>query len=80
MAQKGIFRAGTETPQGLDGHPVSDQAYQRTLDGMKNAYQNKVLMTFSTDADYWVQGKTRGEQGISGEMLGGERGNYVSAA
>jgi imidazolonepropionase-like amidohydrolase len=61
MAQKGIFRAGTETPQGLDGHPVSDQAYQRTLDGMKNAYQNKVLMTFSTDADYWVQGKTRGE-------------------
>jgi imidazolonepropionase-like amidohydrolase len=61
MAQKGIFRAGTETPPGLDGHPVSDQAYQRTLDGMRNAYQNKVLMTFSTDADYWVQGKTRGE-------------------
>ena len=28
---------------------------------MKNAYANKVLMTFSTDADYWVPGKTRGE-------------------
>ena len=37
------------------------QAYQRTLAGMKNAYDNKVPMTFSTDADYWVQGKTRGE-------------------
>ena len=61
MAQKGIFRAGTETPPGLEGHPVGAQAYQRTVDGMKNAYANKVLMTFSTDADYWVPGKTRGE-------------------
>ena len=61
MAQKGIFRAGTETPPGLEGHPVSEQAYQRTLTGLKNAYDNKVPLTFSTDADYWVQGKTRGE-------------------
>jgi imidazolonepropionase-like amidohydrolase len=61
MAQKGIWRAGTETPTGLDGHPVSEQAYQRTLAGLKNAYDNKVPLTFSTDADYWVQGKTRGE-------------------
>jgi imidazolonepropionase-like amidohydrolase len=61
MAQKGIFRAGTETPEGLAGHPVSSEAYQRTVDGLKNAYQNKVPLTFSTDADYWVEGKTRGE-------------------
>ena len=61
MAQKGIFRAGTETPTGLEGHPVSEPAYQRTLAGLKNAYDNKVPLTFSTDADYWVQGKTRGE-------------------
>ena len=61
MAQKGIWRAGTETPPGLDGHPVSPQAYQRTLAGLKNAYENKVPLTFSTDADYWVTGKTRGE-------------------
>src|ERR1051325_2928911 len=27
MAQKGIFRAGTETPPGLEGHPVGAQAY-----------------------------------------------------
>jgi imidazolonepropionase-like amidohydrolase len=61
MAQKGIWRAGTETPEGLAGHPVSPQAYQRTIAGLKNAYDNKVPLTFSTDADYWVEGKTRGE-------------------
>ncbi len=61
MAQKGIWRAGTETPSGLEGHPVSEQAYQRTVAGLKNAYDNKVPLTFSTDADYWVPGRTRGE-------------------
>jgi imidazolonepropionase-like amidohydrolase len=61
MAQKGIWRAGTETPTGIAGHPVSEEAYQRTLAGLKNAYDNKVPLTFSTDADYYVAGKTRGE-------------------
>jgi imidazolonepropionase-like amidohydrolase len=61
MAQKGIWRAGTDTPTGLAGHPVSPEAYKRTVDGLKNAYDNKVPLTFSTDADYWVEGKTRGE-------------------
>jgi imidazolonepropionase-like amidohydrolase len=61
MAQKGIWRAGTETPDTLAGHPVSPQAYQRTVAGLKNAYDNKVPLTFSTDADYYVAGKTRGE-------------------
>jgi imidazolonepropionase-like amidohydrolase len=61
MAQKGIWRAGTETPMGLAGHPVTPEAYKRTVDGLKNAYDNKVPLTFSTDADYWVEGKTRGE-------------------
>ncbi len=61
MAQKGIWRAGTDTPTGLAGHPVSPQAYQRTIDSLKNAYANKVPLTFSTDADYYVVGKTRGE-------------------
>ncbi|HYN09879.1 MAG TPA: amidohydrolase family protein [Vicinamibacterales bacterium] len=61
MAQKGVWRAGTETPMGLAGHPVSPQAYQRTVASLKNAYDNKVPLTFSTDADYWVTGKTRGE-------------------
>jgi imidazolonepropionase-like amidohydrolase len=61
MAQKGIWRAGTDTPDGLAGHPVSPQAYQRTVASLKNAYENKVPLTFSTDADYYVEGKTRGE-------------------
>lgn len=61
MAGKGIWRAGTDTPTGLAGHPVSAQAYQRTVDSLKNAYANKVPLTFSTDADYYVTGKTRGE-------------------
>jgi len=61
MATKGIWRAGTETPQGLAGHPVSDRAYERTVAGLRNAWENKVPLTFSTDADYWVEGMTRGE-------------------
>ena len=61
MAQKGIWRAGTDTPDGLAGHPVSAQAFQRTIASLKNAYDNKVPLTFSTDADYYVEGKTRGE-------------------
>ena len=61
MAQKGIWRAGTDTPDGLAGHPVSPQAYQRTVASLKDAYAKKVPLTFSTDADYYVVGKTRGE-------------------
>ncbi|HEY7292845.1 MAG TPA: amidohydrolase family protein [Vicinamibacterales bacterium] len=61
MAQKGIWRAGTDTPDTLAGHPVSPQAYQRTVNSLKDAYAKKVPLTFSTDADYYVAGKTRGE-------------------
>jgi imidazolonepropionase-like amidohydrolase len=61
MAQKGIWRAGTDTPDTLAGHPVSAQAYQRTVASLKDAYAKKVPLTFSTDADYYVVGKTRGE-------------------
>jgi imidazolonepropionase-like amidohydrolase len=61
MAQKGIWRAGTDTPDTLAGHPVSAQAYQRTVESLKDAYAKKVPLTFSTDADYYVAGKTRGE-------------------
>src|SRR4051794_15570918 len=61
MAQKGIWRAGTDTPDTLAGHPVSAQAYERTVASLKDAYTRKVPLTFSTDADYYVAGKTRGE-------------------
>jgi imidazolonepropionase-like amidohydrolase len=63
MAQKGIFRAGTETPISLTGH-TSEARYERTVAGLRNAYENNVLLTFSTDADYFVPGMTRGEVAI----------------
>jgi imidazolonepropionase-like amidohydrolase len=64
MAQKGVYRAGTETPITLTGH-TNPQRYQRTVQMLKNAYDNKVPLTFSTDADYYVPGKTRGEVAIT---------------
>ncbi|MFZ1807835.1 MAG: amidohydrolase family protein [Cyclobacteriaceae bacterium] len=63
MAQKGIFRAGTETPMTLPEH-TNPTRYAKTVEGLRNAYDNKVPLTYSTDADYYVPGKTRGEVAI----------------
>jgi imidazolonepropionase-like amidohydrolase len=63
MAQKGIWRAGTETPISLTGHTTRER-YDRTVTMLKNAWQLKVPLTFSTDADYYVPGKTRGQVAI----------------
>jgi imidazolonepropionase-like amidohydrolase len=63
MATRGIWRAGTETPISLVGH-TTQARYDRTVAGLKNAWQNKTPLTFSTDADYWVPGRTRGEVAI----------------
>jgi len=63
MAQKGIFRAGTETPISLTGHTTKAR-YERTVTMLKNAHDLEVPLTFSTDADYWVEGRTRGEVAI----------------
>jgi imidazolonepropionase-like amidohydrolase len=63
MAQKGIFRAGTETPISLTGH-TTPQRYEATVAGLRDAHQKRVPLTFSTDADYYVPGKTRGEVAI----------------
>jgi len=63
MARRGVWRAGTETPLVLTGH-TNPQRYERTVAGLRNAWQNKVPLTFSTDADYWVPGKTRGQVAI----------------
>lgn len=65
MAQKGVFRAGTETPITLvEGNHTTPARFKRTVDGLRNAYDNKVPLTFSTDADYYVPGRTRGEVAI----------------
>jgi imidazolonepropionase-like amidohydrolase len=63
MAARKIWRVGTETPITLVGH-TSAAAYQRTIAGLRNAWEQKVPLTFSTDADYYVPGKTRGEVAI----------------
>ena len=63
MANKRIFRAGTETPISLVGHQTP-QRYQATVAMLRNGWENKVPLTFSTDADYYVPGKTRGEVAI----------------
>ena len=63
MAQKGIWRAGTETPLSLTGH-TTPQGYAETVAGLKDAYAQKVPLTFSTDADYYVPGKSRGDVAI----------------
>ena len=63
MAEKGIFRAGTETPVSLAGH-TNPERFQRTVERLRNAHQRGVPLTFSTDADYYVPGMTRGEVAI----------------
>ena len=63
MAKKGIWRAGTETPLTLQEHTTPER-YEKTVTSLRNAYDNKVLLTYSTDGDYYVPGKTRGEVAI----------------
>ena len=64
MARKGIWRVGTETPMTEYHTGVNDRtkaAFQRTIDGMKNARSNGVKMAFSTDADYYIPNMTRAQ-------------------
>ena len=63
MAEKGIYRAGTETP--YMWYRGSERGFQRTVAGLRNAYENDVRLTFSTDADYYVPGLHRGEVTIN---------------
>lgn len=63
MAEKGIFRAGTETP--LTWYRGSEARFRGTVDRLRNAYENGVRLTFSTDADYYVPGMHRGEVTIN---------------
>ena len=60
MAEKGIWRVGTETPLS-DYYSPSKERFDTMVEGMKNAYANHVKMAFSTDADYYIPGMTRGQ-------------------
>lgn len=51
MAEKGIFRAGTDTP--FTKYRGSEAAFKQTVAKLRDAWEKKVPLTFSTDFDYW---------------------------
>lgn len=51
MAEKGIFRAGTDTP--FTKYRGSEAAFQQTVAKLRDAWEKRVPLTFSTDFDYW---------------------------
>lgn len=59
IAQKGIWRVGTETP--FTEYSSTQEEFDRRVMRLKSAYANGVKMAFSTDADYYVPGMTRGQ-------------------
>jgi len=60
MAEKGIWRAGTETPK-ADWSRTSDEEWERRVAMLRDAYDQGVKLVFSTDADYFIRGMHRGE-------------------
>jgi imidazolonepropionase-like amidohydrolase len=51
MAEKGIFLAGTDTP--FTNYRGSENAFRQTVAKLRDAWEKKVPLTFSTDLDYW---------------------------
>ena len=72
MAEKGIFRAGTDTP--FTDYRGSDAAFKQTVAKLRDAWEKKVPLTFSTDFDYWNE---RMKDPKSGEWL--SRGDMTIA-
>lgn len=64
MAEKGIFRAGTDTP--FTKYRGSEVAFKQTVAKLRDAWEKKVPLTFSTDFDYWNE---RMKNDKSGEWL-----------
>jgi imidazolonepropionase-like amidohydrolase len=64
MAQKGIWRVGTETPLTTYHTGTTPQAkarFDKQTEGIKSAFARHVNMAFSTDADYYIPGMDRGQ-------------------
>ena len=51
MAEKGIFLTGTDTP--FTPYRGSEPAFKKTVALLRDAWEKKVPLTFSTDFDYW---------------------------
>ncbi|MDA0683677.1 MAG: amidohydrolase family protein [Bacteroidetes bacterium] len=61
MAERGIWRVGTETPKADFMRPMSDERWERRVRMLRDAYDQGVKLAFSTDADYFIPGFNRGE-------------------
>jgi imidazolonepropionase-like amidohydrolase len=69
MAAKGIFLNGTDTP--FMPYRGSEQAFKRTVANLRDAWEKKVPLTFSTDLDYWnerMKNEKTGEWLTRGDM------------
>jgi imidazolonepropionase-like amidohydrolase len=69
MAEKGIILAGTDTP--FTGYRGSEAAFKRTVANLRDAWEKKVILTFSTDFDYWndrMRNEKTGEYLTRGEL------------
>jgi len=69
MAEKGIFLAGTDTP--FTKYRGSEAAFKVTVGKLRDAWEKKVPLTFSTDFDYWndrMKNDQTGEWLSRGEM------------
>jgi imidazolonepropionase-like amidohydrolase len=51
MAEKGIFLTGTDTP--FTKYRGTEAAFKQTVAKLRDAWEKKVPLTFSTDFDYW---------------------------
>ncbi len=51
MAKKGMFLASTDTP--FTRYRGTEQAFQQAVAQLRSAWEKGVLVTFSTDMDYW---------------------------
>jgi imidazolonepropionase-like amidohydrolase len=69
MAEKGIILAGTDTP--FTNYRGSEAAFKRTVANLRDAWEKKVVLTFSTDFDYWndrMRNEKTGEYLTRGEL------------
>jgi imidazolonepropionase-like amidohydrolase len=69
MAEKGIFLAGTDTP--FTKYRGTEAAFKVTVAKLRDAFEKKVPLTFSTDFDYWndrMKDEKTGEWLTRGEM------------
>jgi imidazolonepropionase-like amidohydrolase len=51
MAEKGIYLAGTDTP--FTHYWGNAEEFKRTVANLREAWEKKVLLAYSTDMDYW---------------------------